>query len=152
MDFHFGEGSKKHYLDCFEANKTSIMKKYKWPEPADTKFVPEQYVYNLIGLNYKLYCVNTVVKVVEYLPTGITKDKKHFEKNVIGYLYDCTSTLDNILPKIKVSIRTKIIVWWKYWRAKKICNWRKDTPSVQHITPLGILIFLLLPLINFIKR
>lgn len=150
-DFHFGSGIKRRYVDCFEANKTSILKQYRWPEPVGTKFVPEQYIFNQIGLYYKLYCVNQIVEVKEYLEVGITKNKNYRKNNAIGYLWDYISTLDNILPKIKVSLKTRIIAWWKYWSIRKYVH-SEEIPCVEHMTFLGVCVYMCTPIIDYLKK
>lgn len=151
VDFHFVSGQKRKYIDCFEANKTSIMKKYRYPEPENTKFVPEAYIFDQIGLNYKLYCKNDVLMIKEYLDGGITKDNSHYKKNVIGYLYDYVMKLDNIFPNINVSIRARIIMWWKYWNAYNLCTIERRI-RVKKVTFLGRIVGCLCPLINIAKK
>ena len=150
IDFHFFSGQKLKYLDCCEANKTAIIKKYKFPEPLNTKFVPEAYIFDQIGIKYKLYCYNEILLVKEYLEDGITKDRTHFEKNALGYLYDYIMNLEIIFPQINVTIKTRIIMWWKYWNAYNMCSCN-DKPHVKKVTLLGRIVKAFCPFINLVK-
>ena len=126
------------------------MKQFRFPEPENTKIVPESYVFDQIGMNYKLYCINEAVMIKEYLVGGMTKDKNHYNKNAVGYLYDYVLKLDEIFPNIKIPLKAKIIIWWKYWNAQKVCRF-SNKPKVKKITVFGAIVFVLTPLINLIK-
>lgn len=142
IDFHFRD--KKHYGDCCECIKTSILKKYRWPEPNNTKFVPEALVFDQIGIEYSLYCLNDVFEYKEYLNDGITNNNvDYIVKNNIGYLYNYISKLENVFPKCKkIPLKKKISIWRMYWHAVRRDK-EKLGPRVKKNTFLGVLVYFL---------
>lgn len=151
IDFHFGSGSKKKYIDCFEANRTSIMKQYRYPEPKGTRFVPESWLFDQIGMKYSLYCLNEAVEIKEYMENGITKDSGHLQKNVVGYLCDYVSKLDDILPNIKISTKAKCMAWYKYWNAVRY-DTNNQGSRVKKVTAIGYVVKVITPLLNSIRN
>lgn len=139
IDFHFRDS--KHYGDCCECVKTSILKNYRWPEQKNTKFVPEAYVFDKIGVEYSLYCTNEVFKYVEYMADGITRNvSEHQKKNVVGYLYNYVSKLEDVFPKCKnIPLKRKVAMWRLYWKAVRI-DQRNLGPRVKRVTLLGAII------------
>ena len=66
---------KKYNLlgDKAEVYKTSILKKYPFPEFEGEKFVTEAQVWNRIALDgYKLRWYSNIIYICEYLPDGLT--------------------------------------------------------------------------------
>jgi glycosyltransferase involved in cell wall biosynthesis len=57
------------------ALNTEILKKYKFPEHDDVKFVAESVMLDSISKKYKVKCINNVLKETEYLEDGLTKNK-----------------------------------------------------------------------------
>ena len=74
FDYHFIMPQKMFVNDCFEANKTKILKQYRFPEEPGMRFVPEAWMFDQIGVKYNLLLTNDVFRYVEYLDDGITKD------------------------------------------------------------------------------
>ena len=125
VDFHFISGVKNGgYGDCCETVRTDIMKNYRWPESNLTKFVPERYIYDKIGIKYKMLCTNTIFKEVEYLSDGVTMNARaHMRKNAVGFLWDCISKIDEIFPSVKgIPLKTKFKQWVKYWCLLRVCG------------------------------
>ena len=87
FDYHFIMPQKIYVNDCFEANKTKILKQYRFPEEAGVRFVPEAWMFDQIGVQYKLLLTNEVFMCKEYLEDGITKDDNFKVKNARGFLY-----------------------------------------------------------------
>lgn len=152
IDMHFSLRSKGISVgDCCECNKTMLVKRFRFPEEADMKFVPEAWLFDQIGLDYKLLTSNYIVKKVEYLEGGITLDKKFKVKNNKGYLYHYISRIENILPKINYGIGTEVIAWWRYWQCVKI-DTKNEGPRVKKITWLGRLTRMGMPVINMVYK
>lgn len=151
LDFHFGKKAGK-YKDCCECIRTSIMKKYRWPESIHTHFVPEAYVMDQIGVNYLLYCVNEIYEEKEYLADGITNNVIiHRNKNCVGYLYDIVSKIDDIMPITnQIRFKYKVALWWNYWNLVSYDIDNKG-PRVRKVSILGKMTKLLIPMINAIK-
>lgn len=147
IDFHFRH--KKHYKDCCECIKTEILKKFEWPEPKGTHFVPESFVFDQIGLEYDLLCTNRIIKYIEYQEDGITRNVREYKKkNAVGYLFDYVSKLEDIFPKCKnISIKKKILFWTLYWDLVSI-DLKSNGPRVKHISPLGHLTKIFFPIIR----
>lgn len=117
IDMHF---KGVNYGDCCECTKTSIIKQYAFPEPPKTKFVPEYYIYDQIGVDYSLYCINEVILYKEYLQSGITNNiNDYFEKNCIGYSYGIVCRIEKIFNKCPdIPLKEKIITWYEYWKTQ----------------------------------
>lgn len=151
VDFHYKAGLNKQFGDCCECNKTFILKKYHFPENEEVKFIPEAWLFDQIGVNYKLYCTNKILKIVEYTPEGITNNKKYKLKNNIGFLYHYVSRIENVLPYINASLKLKIIMWWRYWEGVKLDELNRG-PRVKKISGIGYITKIILPLISVIYR
>lgn len=127
IDMHF---RGVNYGDCCECTKTSIIKKYLFPEPQGTKFVPEYYIYDQIGMDYDLYCTNKVILDKEYMEDGITRNiKDYFEKNAIGYLCGLVCRIEKVFPNKKdIPSKAKIVTWFEYWKA---CHYDNENKGVR---------------------
>lgn len=78
----------KHHLygDKGEIFKTEILKKFPFPEFQGEKFVPEGYVWNNIGREYKLRYIDYGIYYFEYLEDGYTKNfKRDLQRNPQGF-------------------------------------------------------------------
>ena len=138
VTFHFGG---TYYGDCNECVKTSIIKQYEFPEPANTKFVPEYYIFDQIGVKYLLRCSNQVTQNKEYSLDGITKNANEFyKKNWIGCYYANVCRLEKVVPyaKDRISSRQVFWLWYVYW---KDCYYDTENQlrRITHITFLGFL-------------
>lgn len=151
IGLHFNN-KKKSYGDCCECILTSVLKQYLWPEPEGTKFVPESYVFDKIGLKYELLTSNKVFKYVEYLEDGITKNAAIFKQNnFIGFMIYYVSTIENIFPNIKIPLKKQITIWWQYWNMVLLDKNNKG-PRVKKITIVGYITKFLLPIFNSLKK
>ncbi|SEF67086.1 Glycosyl transferase family 2 [Butyrivibrio sp. Su6] len=77
--------------DKAEVYKTSILKKYPFPEFEGEKFVPESLIWDSIARDgYKIRWFNEIIYICEYLPDGLSasSDKKFMEspRGFIAYL------------------------------------------------------------------
>lgn len=152
IDMHFRLRHKGIELgDCCECNKTSILKKYRFPEEVGMKFVPEAYIFDQIGVHYKLLSSNQGIKICEYLEGGITLDKQFKRKNNTGYLYHYISRIENILPNIEHTKKDEVIAWWRYWDCVNQAP-EKEGPRVNNISKLGYFVKACMPLLNTIYR
>ncbi len=118
VEFHYGKGGGR-YGDCCECVRTDIINKYHWPETLDTRFVPESYVNDMIGLKYKFIVTDVVFEYKEYQENGITQNyKEYIKKNIVGYLYAAVSKINDVLPYAKpeeITFKSKVDIWRKYW-------------------------------------
>ncbi|WP_448863437.1 glycosyltransferase family A protein [Clostridium sp.] len=152
IDMHFVLRIKGINIgDCCECNKTSILKKYHFPEELGMKFVPEAWMFDQIGVSHLLLTTNKGGKICEYQDGGITLDTSFKIKNNKGYLYHYVSRIENILPNIKHSIKDEIIAWWRYWGCVD-----RDTDNLgQRVTKIsfvGQLVRIGMPIINVFYR
>ena len=151
VDYHFVLPFKMDINDCFECNKTNILRQYHFPEDENTKFVPEAWLFDQVGLNYKLYCTNDILRYIEYQEDGITLTNTFKQKNIVGYLYHYISRIENVLPNVKVPKRNYVIAWWRYWDAVKKDK-EKLGPRCKKITFLGRVVRVAMPFINVVYR
>lgn len=81
---------KKHNIigDKAEVVRTDIMRKYKFPEIKNEKFISEGIVWNRMSFDgIKLRYINEKLYFCEYLENGLTSNiDKIYAKNPIGYL------------------------------------------------------------------
>ncbi|MBC2856145.1 MAG: glycosyltransferase family 2 protein [Cetobacterium sp.] len=99
--------------DKAEVIKTCIMKRYPFPEFDEEKFVPEGYVWNSIGLKYKLRYVDTGIYYFEYLNDGYTENfKKLMKRNPKGFQLYYKFMLDQEIP-----FKQKVKFFIRYWQA-----------------------------------
>lgn len=126
LDIHFGSGlSLFHtgYSDCLEAMKTEIMKKYSWPETIKTKFIPEDYVTDQIGMEYKLLGFNKTVEYKEYFTDGITKNQEEYKKkNIDGYLLKYIWNIKNLLQNSNMGLLARFRICYQYFYGVSLKN------------------------------
>lgn len=152
IDLHFSfRNIGLNVSDCCECNKTSIMKKYRFPEELGMKFVPEAWLFDQIGTQYKLLSSNEIVKECEYQQDGISLNTNFKLNNNMGFLYHYVSRIENILPNIKHSIKDEIIAWWRYWECIQRDNDNKGQ-RVKKVSLVGTLVKLGMPVINLAYR
>lgn len=158
IDIHWGSGLSLFnvgYSDCLEAIKTEIIKKYTWPKNIKTKFIPEDYVTDQIGLKYKLIGYNHVVKLNEYFTDGITKNQEEYKKkNINGYLEKYLWNV-TVLNKEKISLTAQFRIWYQYFYGmqlkKEVADYIEDRYIVEvpdRWKPLKVM----LPILNVIKN
>lgn len=137
IDMHF-RGT--NYGDCCECTKTELIKQYSYPEPQNTKFVPEYYIYDQIGLKYSLFCINEVIGCKEYMEDGITRNiKDFFEKNCVGYSCGLVCRIEKVFSKNKkIPMKAKVITWYEYWKALYF----DESQSCAHVESVDIYGFL----------
>lgn len=152
IDMHFVLRIKGVNLgDCCECNKTNILKRFRFPEKPGMKFVPEAWMFDQVGVEYKLLASNNIVEMCEYMEGGITLDKTYKIKNNIGYLYHYVSRIENILPKTNLGLGAEIIAWWRYWQCVKLDS-NKQGPRVNKVNVLGQIVRVGRPVIDFVYR
>ena len=155
FDYHFILPQKMFVNDCFEANKTKILKQYRFPEEPGMRFVPEAWMFDQIGVEYKLLLTNEVFRYVEYLEDGITKDNNFKQKNARGFLYHYISRIENVLPKKKLplmqSVKLQVGAWYRYWQCVQLDK-EGQGPRIQNIALIGYVTKLMYPLLSRIVR
>ena len=136
VTFHFGDTD---YGDCNECIRTSIIKQYQFPEPLKTKFVPEFYIFDQIGVKYRLHCSNEITELKEYREDGITLNSfEYVKKNWIGFFCALSCRLEKVVPfsRGRISKRQILSMWYDYWR---YCYYDKNGygERVTKITLIG---------------
>jgi len=81
----------KHKItgDKWDIHQTSVLKKYKCPETKNEKFCPEGLIWNRISKQYKMLFINKSLKIVEYLPDGLSSNilKKRIDSPLNSLIY-----------------------------------------------------------------
>lgn len=156
IDFHFGSGfsiTGNKYGDCFECVLTKVIQKYKFPENSGTKFIPESYIFDQIGLKYQMIAVNTIFGMKEYTNDGITNSygDGFYKKNMVGFLYKYVNNIDYIFINSKVKFLPRFFSWVHYWKVKNY-DYLNDGPSVKRLTFTGCLAWILFRPLFFVKN
>lgn len=151
IDYHFWLPRKIKIGDCCECNKTKIINQYRFPEPEQTKFVPEAWLFDQIGVKYKLLCTNKVFEEKEYMINGLSADTTLKTKNYIGFLYHYTSRIENIMPKTNLPLAVRLIAWWRYWQMVKLDK-ESLGPRCKKITISGKFVRIIYPIITIAFR
>lgn len=155
FDFHFTMKKKGKRFNCCEANKTEIVKMYRFPEQEGMKFVPEAWLFDQIGVRYNLLLTNDVYQYSEYLSDGMNADKAFKVRNNIGFLYHYISRIENVLPFKNLDPITKIklygIAWLQYWNCVKEDREKKG-PRVSKITMMGYLFLIIYPCVYILAK
>lgn len=124
IDFHFGTGfslSGNRYKDCCECNLTNQLRENLFPENIDTKFIPESFMFNSVGLSNNLVATNQVLLEKNFLEDGITNSygEEFNKKYHAGILCDYVNDIDVIFKKKNIKFLAKFVIWLKYWHLKK---------------------------------
>lgn len=153
VEYHYGNYAG-WFLDCCECLRTDILKKYSWPENLETKFVPENYVMDQIGLKYKLLLTNEIFKNAVYEDDGITNNADDYvKKNICGYLFNAISKIEIILLKAKkaeLKPTAGKYMWCYYWQLVKMDAEQKG-PRIKHISLLGYAMWFRYNLVQIVK-
>ncbi len=94
--------------DKAEIYKTEILKKFKFPEYKNEKFLNEAIVWNEIALNgYKLKFINEITYYCDYLEEGLTNNiENHIKNSPIGFKHYILQLLkinkNNFIERIKL--------------------------------------------------
>ncbi|MCM1141976.1 MAG: glycosyltransferase family 2 protein [Muribaculum sp.] len=125
--------------DMKEVFRTSIMKKFPFPEIPGEKFCPEALVWNRIGKYYKLRYINKPIYTVEYQPDGITSSITRARiHNPIATMMAYSEWFDDART-LKVKLKMGLNYWrFRFWsnnKQVKISSWGKL------LKPIGFLLF-----------
>ena len=121
--------------------RTDIIKKYKFPYFEGEKFVPENYLYDLLDREGTLYFLNEVLYKGEYLADGYTKNMSTILKtNPKGYLAYINQRLQMDLElKYKMADTIRYISMAKVMKSNNIIR-NSIYPIVTLLMyPLGVL-------------
>ncbi len=155
FEYHFVMTQKMHVRDSFEAVKTALLKPFRFPEQPGMRFVPEAWLFDQLGIKYKLLLTNEIFQEKEYLQDGMTLDPDFKRRNACGFLYHYISRIENVVSKADVpaSLRFRLLVlsWWRYWQCVDMDAEGKG-PRVGRVTPLGRLVRLGSPVIEAVFR
>lgn len=123
--------------------KTDVLKKYSFPKFSGEKFVPENYLYDLIDRDGKLIFLDKVLYYGNYLPDGYTHNMATIiKKNPNGYLIyiEQRISLDEKLEeKCKDIIR--YIAISKVAKKTKVIKGSKCPILTLFLYPLGLLFY-----------
>ena len=101
--------------DKAEVFKSSILKKYRYPEYEGEKFIGEGVLWSKIARQYNMVFINKSIYIADYLEDGLTKSGRKMRiKNPYGGMYHAEEYIDNIY-KFKVKEKN-IILYMVYAR------------------------------------
>lgn len=153
VDFHFISGIRLGpFKDCVDFIRTDLIKKYRFPDVKEAKFVPEAYITDQIGMNHKLYCISDVVEIKEYQEEGITKNIDGYKvKNAQGMIAYYEILLKEVFPKAKenVPLQSKVYIWYRYLEFMSLLKLKVDK---KDMTLLGRSVSIARPVIDRLYR
>lgn len=102
--------------DTLRLYKTSILKKYLFPEIEGEKFVSENVVFDRIDLQYKLLVIKDLLYVGEYQDSGYSNHiyKVHLD-NPIGYALSLKSSAESA---VTLKMRAGYMILYSMWCKK----------------------------------
>ena len=119
--------------------KTEIIKKYKFPQFENERFVTESVFYNQFLFDYKMFSIPELLYLGEYQEDGYTvQGLRLFYKNPEGYLYALKqnayySIKNNDSLKIKIARATHFYSWKKALKLKEKYNQDYKLPLIFRI-------------------
>lgn len=100
--------------DCCEVEKTSVFRKFPFPEFPGEKFISEGYLWVNIGLHYNSVYVNRVIYICEYFEGGLTSSgRKMRMKSPKGSMETCNVFL-SAKDKPRLNMKLTIKQLWLY--------------------------------------
>lgn len=133
--------------DTLRLYKTSILKKYLFPEIRDEKFISENVVFDKIDSKYKMLVIKEKIYVGEYQENGYSNNiYKIQRKNPIGYLISLNSS-----AKYSITLKNKLgyTVLYMIWRKKLNLKYTED---IERNIIYEIICFPLIYIFSILKR
>ena len=137
--------------ETFLVLKTKIIKKFKFPQISEEKFITESVFYKQFLYDYNLLVMEEIIKLGEYFPDGYTSQGLNlFFKNPKGYLY---ALKQNLFYAVKYgsSLKNKVVTAASYYAWKKINMIKDEFPNDYKITSFYKFIGFILSPIMYIK-
>lgn len=105
--------------DKAEIFKTSILKKYRFPEFKGELFCPEALVWNRISRDYNMYFFNRIIYLCEYQDGGLSDKSIELRRKspqaTLLYYAELSSSDINSYHKIKASVN-----FWRFYFSSNI--------------------------------
>ena len=143
LDCSMTDIRRKYHIrgDMAEVFKTSVLKRYPFPEFEGENFISEGAVWNKISQHYLLRYVPQVWYLCEYLPDGLTKNiRKKYRENPRGTTFVLNNSLENSQETFKCKLRTAVL-YWRYLCMQKI-GYQKAVWWTYLFWPFGVLVYL----------
>ncbi|WP_163538991.1 glycosyltransferase family 2 protein [Gracilibacillus sp. YIM 98692] len=147
------ERSKHNILgDKAEIFKTSLLKKFKFPEIENEKFITESLVwYRIANKGYKLRWFNQIIYICDYLEDGLTRNiDKLYIDNFEGYTFFLKEILKyNDLPRGR---KIKIVSAYIYRGKKKGRSLRQISKNIDKNILFVLFLFVISSIYKLIIR
>ena len=132
-------GTEISRTDKAEIFRTSILKKFSFPDFPGEKFCAESLIWNRIGLHYKLRYFNEVIYCFEYLVDGLSRNSLRHRRQSPTYASLVYKEQMKYKPSLKEKIRAAINYWRFVWFSKLEHKFF-DIPCFAYLLlPVGIL-------------
>lgn len=115
--------------DLMEVFKTSILKKYPFPEIKGERFCPEALIWNRIAKKYKMKCFNNVICYRDYLEGGLTDNIIKIRMNSPN----ASMMYYSELCEQPIPFSQKLKAATNYWRFRLCAKFSKPTASIEPI-------------------
>lgn len=104
--------------DTLRLYKTKILKKFKFPEIPNEKFMPENVMFDRIDERYKMLVIKEILYYSEYLNDGLSnRIYYHRKNNPISYSLSLKSSAETALKfRKKVNFTILYIIWCKNFK------------------------------------
>ncbi|MGO1751704.1 MAG: glycosyltransferase family 2 protein [Psychroflexus sp.] len=133
--------------DMAKVIKTSIFKKFKFPEIENEKFVAESIVWNRMAIDYKFRYFNEAIYVGEYLENGLSNNSIRNRRKYPRYATMLYSELANN-PKASLKLKIKSLInFWRFalYREESFYILLKETEPIflsLAVFPFGYIFYL----------
>ena len=143
LDCSMTDIRRKYHIrgDMAEVFKTSVLKRYPFPEFEGENFISEGAVWNKISQHYLLRYVPQVWYLCEYLPDGLTKNiRRKYRTNPRGTIYVLKASLTDKQETVIRKLRTAIL-YWRYLCKQKI-GYQNAIWWTYLVWPVGVILYL----------
>lgn len=129
-------GSEISRTDKAEIFRTSILRKFPFPDFTGEKFCAEGLIWSRIGLQYNLRYFNEVIYCYKYLDDGLSKQSLKNRRQSPTYASLVYKEQMRYKPLLKDNFRAAINYWRFIWFTKKL----------RKLTEIPVYAFIFLPI------
>ena len=131
-------GSEMSRSDKAEIFRTSILRKFPFPDFEGEKFCAEGIIWSRIGLQYNLRYFNEVIYCYEYLEDGLSKNSLKNRRQSPTYASLVYKEQMRYKPLLKDKFRAAINYWRFIWFTKNLRKFSEIPVFAFIFLPIGV--------------